>query len=273
MKTKIEFLENYVGRLSAPDKMPGYGYSIPAWRCKMGKILMGIPGSICSSCYAMTGAYIWAVVKNAMNRRYYKIKKACLNRRYREKFINQFSQLLNRKLEGTKKRLKEGKHIGADGRVFRWHDSGDLQSETHLDVINRIALATKGVKHWLPSREYAIIKSWLRSGGIIAPNLCIRLSAHYIDQDPVSVGWLIAEGCTVSSAHTEKAKLNNETMDRFAWRECEAYKTKKDGKLGKVGSSETGYCGSCRRCWNRKVTAVSYPLPVAMFFVFVEMAS
>ena len=36
---------------------------------------------------------------------------------------------------------------------FRWHDSGDLQGQQHLDQIIEVCRLTPDVKHWLPTRE------------------------------------------------------------------------------------------------------------------------
>ena len=56
--------------LSSPSKMPGYGYSIPAFRCKIGSLLRQIKGTVCNSCYALKGRYVFPVVKDAMERRF-----------------------------------------------------------------------------------------------------------------------------------------------------------------------------------------------------------
>ena len=65
----------YVGGLSRPSKMPGWGYSIPAIYCKMGAILSKIPGAVCRFCYAKKGRYIFPVVQAAMERRFRALDK------------------------------------------------------------------------------------------------------------------------------------------------------------------------------------------------------
>ena len=57
------------GGLSAPSKMPGYAYNLPAWECVTGVKLQAIEGSVCSGCYAMKGRYRFPNVKDALNRR------------------------------------------------------------------------------------------------------------------------------------------------------------------------------------------------------------
>ena len=261
MKVKQKKLWAFIGGLSQPDKMPGWGFSIPAARCKMGSVLVKVRNSVCHGCYALVGAYTWSVVKNALERRFKKIEKACKDGQavYRESFINAFSELLNAKLATYKKRKAEGKPIRHHSNYFRWHDAGDLQSTSHLELIAEICRRTDGIRHWIPTREYSTVKTWLKQGNVIPPNLCIRLSAHYINQDPVSVGFLIGAGCTVSGVHTDHRF--GSLMNRFSWKECPAYFTRRDGKKDKslIGTAETGYCGTCRRCWNRSSLAISYP--------------
>ena len=259
---KIKDSSMFVGGLSEPDKMPGYGFSIPAVRCLLGAILAKIANSTCGNCYALKGQYVVGVVKRALERRFQKIKKACTDGQevYREKYISAFSDLLNAKLANYKKRKAAGKDIGHHSDVFRWHDSGDIQSVSHIELIAEICRRTPSIRHWIPTREYQILKTWLKDGGEIPINLCIRLSAHYIGQDPVNTAYLIGAGCTVSGVHRDH-KIPEDTMSGFPWIECPAFKTTKDGKVDSalIGTPETGYCGSCRRCWNRRVPAVSYP--------------
>ena len=41
-----------IGGLSSPSKMPWYGWSISAYRCKTGGKLREVENSTCSHCYA-----------------------------------------------------------------------------------------------------------------------------------------------------------------------------------------------------------------------------
>lgn len=45
------------GSLGHPSKMPGYSYGISATKCQTGGKLRGVPGSVCSGCYALTDWY------------------------------------------------------------------------------------------------------------------------------------------------------------------------------------------------------------------------
>jgi hypothetical protein len=61
---KLEALQ-ITGSLSNPSKMPGKAYGLPAKECKTGSKLAKIPGSTCSSCYALKGCYVFKVVQEA----------------------------------------------------------------------------------------------------------------------------------------------------------------------------------------------------------------
>jgi len=128
-------------------------------------------------------------------------------------------------------------HIGKDA-YFRFHDSGDLQSVSHLEKIAAVCAATPDTKHWLPTREYGIIKVFIEKHGknSIPSNLTVRLSAMYPDKPvtvPVSLQGIA--GITVSNVHTEKPMGNV----------CKA-------------PAQGGECKECRLCWSEAV--VSYAL-------------
>ena len=153
---KVSELNEYVGGLSKPSKMPGYAYSLPAKECIVGSKLREVKGSTCSGCYAMKGRYVFPNVQNALYRRLDAINK--------EFWVAAMSELINRRKDSH----------------FRWHDSGDLQSVEHFTKICEIAENTPTVSHWLPTREYGIVQEFVNSGGIIPDNLTVRFSAHMI---------------------------------------------------------------------------------------------
>ena len=55
--------------LGKPSKMPGYSTAIPASACRTGAKLAQIPGSVCASCYAMRGNYLYTSVREGLQRR------------------------------------------------------------------------------------------------------------------------------------------------------------------------------------------------------------
>jgi len=154
----IDSLMDAVGGLSAPSKMPCFSYSIPAARCKIGKKMRKVKGSICSICYALNGRYGFANVQNALERRFQKITK--------KTWVADMIAAISR--------------VEQSG-FFRWHDSGDLQSVAHLSRIVAICQGTPEIRHWLPTREYATVRKFLEGGGTIPSNLTVRFSALMIE--------------------------------------------------------------------------------------------
>lgn len=154
----VSDLMESVGGLSAPSKMPCHSFSIPARRCKVGRKMRKVAGSICGICYALKGRYSFANVANALERRFQLISK-------KGWVTNMVAALLRVEQSG----------------FFRWHDAGDLQSVAHLRRIVKICEATPEIKHWVPTREYGTVRKFLESGGVIPANLTIRLSALMID--------------------------------------------------------------------------------------------
>ena len=138
-----------VGGLSKPSKMPGWAYGIPAKECKTGSKLVKIAGSTCEGCYALKGCYVFKVVQDAQYRRLASIKH--------DLWTGAMALLINSK----------------KSKVFRWHDSGDVQDEAHLIKIFAVCNLTPNTRHWLPTRE-AWIKKFLPQ---CPQNLVIRFSA------------------------------------------------------------------------------------------------
>tara|TARA_R100001443_G_scaffold70064_1_gene78512 strand:- start:253 stop:897 length:645 start_codon:yes stop_codon:yes gene_type:complete len=204
-----------VGGLSKPSKMPCQGYSIPAELCNVGSKLRNIEGSVCSKCYAMKGMYVFKNVKNALMTRYKKLSHALDNDP--SEFRLAFKTLLK-------------KH-----KYFRWHDSGDLINERHLQMIVDIANENKHCKFWIPTREFKLVTDYFKKHRK-PKNLIVRLSATKINgKAPRQTAKKY--GLTVSEVHSKTTDSN----------ECPAYK-------------QDGFCGDCRNCWNPKVFNVSYPV-------------
>ena len=157
MITVTELLDK-VGGLSAPSKMPCHGYSIPAARCKTGRKMRKVAGSICAICYALKGRYSFAPVQNALERRFKTIRG--------KSWVSDMVAAINK--------------VERSG-FFRWHDSGDLQSLSHFGNICAIARLTPNVKYWLPTREYGMVREFIEKGGIIPANLTVRFSALMVD--------------------------------------------------------------------------------------------
>jgi hypothetical protein len=143
--------------LSAPSKMPGYGYSIPPAFCITGSKLREVPNSVCSKCYACKGRYTMEPAQHAMVRRYESLAHP------------QWVEAMSVALQGKKE------------PYFRWHDAGDLQGGWHLKNIIKVAEKVPHMNFWLPTKEKKILIKQFTKSDYVPPNLCIRLSSTLID--------------------------------------------------------------------------------------------
>ena len=187
------------GGLSAPSKMPGPSYNLPATQCITGAKLAKIPGSVCHGCYALKGRYRFNNVKAAMARR--------LEALGHPDWIAAMTVLIKGE------------------PVFRWHDSGDLQSPEHLKAIFEVCKNTPETRHWMPTREARFLR--LMDPDVIPKNLIIRFSSHMVDQQ--AVGWWPWTSTVSTKSKTCPAK------------------------------DQGNQCQSCRACWDRNVSNVTYP--------------
>ncbi len=206
------------GGLSKPSKMPGMAYSIPAVRCKIGAKLAKKKGSVCHGCYALKGFYRMPVVKAALERRYQSLSN--------DRWVDAMVVLVS-------------KHTW-----FRWHDSGDLQSVTHLRKICDVCTATPNTRHWLPTREVAIVHSYLSDGTRFPDNLCVRVSSPMVGGVPLPY----PNTSTVVRSDGEEAVLLRDG------------KRTDHGDHGTVcpASTQDNKCMDCRSCWNKEVKNVAY---------------
>lgn len=153
-----------IGGLSNPSKMPWYGWSISAHDCVTGGKLQAIEGSVCNGCYALKGFYNMGNVQSALARR----KAGLGDSRFVEAFVLVLTTLYNKQ----KAEKKENR--------FRWHDSGDLQDREHLSKIVSICEQTPFLVFYLPTKEPAIVRDFIKSGGVIPDNLHIKVSVPMV---------------------------------------------------------------------------------------------
>ena len=187
-----------VGGLSKPSKMPGWSIGIPAKECKTGKKLRQIKNSVCEGCYALKGCYVFDIVQKAQYKRLEAINHP--------DWVLAMATLINSKKPD----------------VFRWHDSGDVQDEAHLNKIFEVCRLTPGKRHWMPTRE-----AWIKDHMKDAPaNLVVRFSSPMIDQGPVK-SWANTSTVSTKSRTCPAPDNNNE-------------------------------CGSCRACWDPLVKNIEY---------------
>jgi hypothetical protein len=193
--------------------MPCYSWGIPAQTCQVGAKLMEVESSVCRSCYALKGFFRRSNVRNAYERR--------LGRSGDPRWIMAMVKLVYWQTAETGQ------------PYFRWFDSGDLQSVAMFRQIAAVALQTPEIWHWLPTREYRIVREYLRHEHP-PENLLIRISAPLVN-GPAPRNF----GLPTSTVHSA------------------------DGGSGYICPARTATppnCGSCRACWDGEVENVSYPL-------------
>ncbi len=212
------------GSLGQPSKMPGAAYGLDAFQCRKGGELVADPSSTCHACYARRNFYLsWRPAVAARAKR-----QAAIRHRY---WVESMIALILGYVEG-----------GGEP-AFRWHDSGDLHGPWHLANICAVAEATPRVRHWLPTREYDDVVAYLRAGGVIPPNLTVRLSAHYKGEAPI--------------VPPELAHLPTSTTHRLG----EPPPIRRKGAIVcHAIDSPVNMCRGCRACWDGRVTNVSYRL-------------
>lgn len=188
--------------LSKTTKMPCHSFSIPAQACKTGSVLAKREGTVCSGCYALRGFYRMRNVKETLQRRLESIDDP---------------QWVTWMVDLIREKEKSG--------YFRWHDSGDLQSEEHLRKIIAVAQLLPDIRFWLPTREKEIVRSVLRLS-VCPRNLTIRVSGALVD-GPRPAGF-----------------RNTSTVVSSGWT-CPA-------------DDQGHQCKDCRRCWDKRVGNISY---------------
>lgn len=205
-----------IGGLSWPSKMPGAAFGLPPEACNVGARMAQIPGTVCSACYAMRGQYSFGDATAAQQRRLLLLYGTDATT-----WVNAFVRVLEK----------------ARVDYFRWHDSGDLQGVWHLQRVVDICRATPHIRHWLPTREIAVVRAFQAAGGTFPENLVVRISGNKPDQPAPQV-----TGCATAAVYTVgKFPVQGEA--------CHAYDV--NGKMRPEG------CGDCRLCWTDK--AVAYP--------------
>ena len=142
--------------------------------------------------------------------------------------------------------------LTAKGEPFRWFDSGDVQSLSMLIKIVAVAMLNPQQQYWLPTKEYKIVSTYRKQGGIVPNNLVIRVSAPMINQRLSDV-----YGNT-SMVITPGTKVDADVTI------CDAAHTMKNGRkvetITKENKSLLGHCGDCRACWNPNNKVTAYPI-------------
>lgn len=216
MTTLVEARE--AGVISTRNsKMPGSTFAVTATKCNVGGKLAKIEGSTCHKCYALKLEKIRPSVSQGWNANHDRATALIASDPTRwAKFMA---------FQITKAAEKTGE------AYHRWFDSGDIANMAMLRAIAMVCDLTPSIKHWLPTREAAIVKAFLRSHDL-PPNLTIRISATMVDDKP------IAGHANTSTVHKAAAHIGHACPARH----------------------QGNACGSCRACWSRDVANVSYAL-------------
>jgi hypothetical protein len=226
MKLTIKKAEEITGGIGKTSKT-GLSYGIPAvGSCNVGAKLTEVKGSVCESCYGCKGTYGYPVVRAAQSRRFESVKLLGMPLA-RTRWVNAMVLQIEGKNKSLKSSLKG---------YFRWHDTGDIISVSHLQAIAEVAKELPDIKFWLPTKEYQIVKDYLECGYTIPKNLCVRLSSYMVDQK-ANINSAKLKRLPVSHVHTEKA----------IGHKCGAVEAHS-------GCAEIG----CRKCWDKKVKSISY---------------
>ncbi len=190
-----------------------------------------IPGTVCYSCYAFGGQYKVRNVKVAQQRR--------LEALAHPRWVDAIIFLLQRYHAEPLVKVPLGKRGVTRWRwnetgFHRWHDSGDLQSAEHLGQLCAVARATPRIKYWLPTQELGMVQYYAKAHAV-PDNLLIRVSSVNMGEHvPRSWPWTSSVGDELSFAKLPSGAYH-----------CPA--------------PQQGHrCGSCRACWDPRVSHVVY---------------
>ena len=213
-----------VSLLTAPSKMPGYSWSLPAVAaCPF------LAGDICTACYARKGRYIFGTVQNAQRVRFDWTRDALKTPDGCAQWVDTMTHAI--------------RTVSVESKYFRVHDSGDMFSGPYAAMWWHVARQLPRVKFWIPTRawQHPVTGPFQLIGRntnpvmvqLIAlaqlPNVTVRPSAlNFGELAPRVVG--LHAGTTSDSPVT---------------RACPAPR-------------QGNQCGTCRTCWTAKQTEVSY---------------
>lgn len=199
------------------SKMPGSSFAVTTDHCNVGSKLALIPGSTCHKCYAISIEKRYPSAHMGWSNNYLKATRMI------EESPEKWARAMAFQIEHMAEKTGEPYH--------RWFDGGDIASLAMLRAIVRVCELTPSVKHWLPTREAAIVKAFMKARAFPA-NLVVRVSSTMIDDKPIA-----------GHAHTS-------TVHKTAAPVGEVCKARTRGNV----------CGPCRACWSDSVPNISYPL-------------
>lgn len=190
------------------SKMPCYSFN--HGKCITGSKLRSNKNSVCSNCYACKGFYVFHKDKHAA----------------KTAILNDLASFEHDLIADIRENEKSG--------YFRYHDKGDIVSIDHLHAICNIARSLPHIKFWLPTKEYSIVREYLKSGNKIPENLCIRLSKYLVNLD----------------------KGLDKVLNELPY--STVYDKTIKPKYSFICKPVNSKCGNCRACWNKEIRNVTY---------------
>jgi len=201
--------------------MDCWSFSLPAGRqfsCPFATD--NLPETICGSCYAMSGNYIFAHVQRTQHARFAWLK---------HELDHNFDNFVDYMVDSIK---------ALTGKVgfFRWHDSGDIFSPKYADAITKICERLPRIRFWIPTRSSDAFGRHPSMERLLKlKNVIVRKSSVFFDKGVNSEVFVysssVAKDETMLKGHIVCPKSKNHTS-------C---------------STE-----GCRKCWHKTVKRVAY---------------
>jgi len=194
-----------VSLLTETSKMPCKSWSLPA-KDACPYAVYG-PGTICGSCYAAKGMYVWACVQQAQQTRFAWVRESLKTTEGRDAFVSHMVAAIRAERKP----------------YFRIHDSGDFFNRAYVECWQRIARALPEVKFWAPTRAWQTRNPWRDALVDLAalPNVTVRPSALFFDAPPPRIDGFAAGTTATTGGFSCPASLQGgECRDcRVCWDE------------------------------------------------------
>ena len=216
-----------IGTLGHSSKMGNdvNNFGISVQNCGIGSKLHKCKGSVCENCYAYDGNYNYPSVQKSHAKRLENLEV-----QDRETWVHGMVFLIDR----------SGK------KFFRWLDSGDFNKSAKANGIEflirivEVAKLTPKVKHWIPSKEYPIIKEYLEQYGSFPENVVVRISDYMVDKNKFKPNANYKISTVISKVENYNLiKTNNSVL-------CHAT----------IDGSHK--CGECKKCCSKKYDQIVY---------------
>jgi hypothetical protein len=201
------------------SKMPGSSFAVTTDHCNVGAKLAAIEGSTCHKCYAISIEKRYPSAHQGWTNNYLKATRMIAEAPHA------WAKAMAFQIERAAEKTNEPFH--------RWFDGGDLASLEMLRAIVLTCELTPTIRHWLPTREAAVVKRYRLKFGAFPANLVVRVSSTMIDDAPITGHPHTSTVHRKGSSHTGEA--------------CAA-------------RTRGNVCGPCRACWSSSAPNISYPL-------------